>query len=704
MPITDADSLDQTAVDPPQPLTVAPMQPVQLDDTGTPFVPGAPTVSPALVPAAPAPPVADPSKVSVGGSFQGITDRGIAMSQKARGPVDQRIAGRVAQADAAMGPAEAQLSQAQTEASRAAKSEGDINAEHFQRQLQIDRTQQAMFNDFANAEKMRQATVAADREHYLGQYEQQLAAVRTLTAQSGNPLQSLSGSQAAGLSLAAFAQGFLAPAGVHIDVTGQIDRWVERSMQEHQMAIQNARQNAGDTLNLYQLARQSSQDDYEAAQRYRGFVIEGLKAGVQAEASRWGSQAAVAAAQDKVAQLDVAAAQSKVQLGQYRQGLIDAVTQQEYTKAHNQAMEGIEGMKAQADLIRAQAQANKQQAPDLTVTSPFDTNDKGQRRIIGRVKPGLPNDVTTAAYNKISAANADASNLHAQIDTVKSLYNQIGRVDSKWWEDKSSPEYRRFENASNLLSYAILHPLTGSAMTDNEREMGMKFSQPDQLIQDLAGKVSGQGGGNGALFDDLDKYASNRLNSAINDPAIERATGTAYDESSGIDTNPAGTALVKARDVGTAPEATLTQKAYDGATSTSSNATNYASSMSGAWSVYNGGKTEGEPRWAVYMDQLAADVAAGKLKNGMQDPSVQEAHVALVRMMAGEASVPQDRRQYAKALIESIEYHPEVLSKDLSTDVQPGQSYLGSHPALQANGDNGGVTYAVPSDAGIGDE
>src|SRR5690606_37884280 len=144
----------------------------------------------------------------------------------------------------------------------------------FQQREQELQQQVISFNQQAVELEQRMAAQAqAERAAYLAQYKEQLALVKQLALQSGNPMGQLSRAEAIGLAGAQFAQGFLAAQGVNIDVAGQVDRWVERSIAEHQMKIQNARTAAQETLHLYEIARQNSQDEWEARQRYRGFVI-----------------------------------------------------------------------------------------------------------------------------------------------------------------------------------------------------------------------------------------------------------------------------------------------------------------------------------------------------------------------------------------------------------------------------------------------
>lgn len=180
-----------------------------------------------------------------------------------------------------------------------------IDAEHHD-QLRDLHQQQLEFNQLqTNLEAMAQVQAKADAQQYMNQYHQEMVGVKQLMMQSGNPLGGLDTSGGLALAGAAFIQGFLGARGININVTGQVDHWVEREMQHHQQMIQNRQGAANQQLTLFGIARQSAQDDYEARQRLRGFVTEGMKAKLLMEADRYQSGAAKADAMAKAAQLDI---------------------------------------------------------------------------------------------------------------------------------------------------------------------------------------------------------------------------------------------------------------------------------------------------------------------------------------------------------------------------------------------------------------
>lgn len=271
----------------------------------------------------PGEPVTSPSQVStptqklpagvksVGGSTSvsrsGMTEGGL-----------RKAGGLFGQADAntaAFSRADEDYTQGQIDQSRAGfagvgsamEGEIDVTRQFQEEENRLRQDEQDFYKGAAELEQRLAGEAQAERASYISAYKEQLAVVQQLALQSGNPMTKLSGGEALGLAGAQFAQGFLAAQGIQIDVSGQVDRWVDRSIQEHQMKIANARDVANDQLHLYEIARQNSQDDWESRQRYRGFVIAGLQSAIGLNASRFQSGIAMARAQENIARLQVEA-------------------------------------------------------------------------------------------------------------------------------------------------------------------------------------------------------------------------------------------------------------------------------------------------------------------------------------------------------------------------------------------------------------
>lgn len=629
---------------------------IMLDDTGMPYVPGVtpapgPVVHPSDVLSAPAPLVQlDPSKGKASVETKGITDHGIAQAEKARGPVDQRIAARVGALDKQGAEDNAALGAAYSGQADAVKNEAQVNADHFRRQNELDRHAQQMQTDFANMELQRQSLVKADREHYMGQYENQLAAVRQLTVQSGNPLETLSGVEAGGLSLAMFAQGFLAPAGIHIDVSGQVDRWVERSMREHQTKIANARQNASDTLNLYSLARQASQDDWEASQRYRGFVIEAAKQGVQAEASRWGSQVAVAAANEKIALLNTEYTKTKITLGQHRQDQVDKITQEEYTYAHNKAMEGIEGAKVQLERDKMNAAAKAKEKSIAFITNPFavQRNEKGKRvsgpRRDYALDPNAEEVVKKDAIERVGKAREAADNMQRGLEDLRDLKKEMGtQYGPKWYKDRNSEAYRRFDHKRTIIVGDVVKYMSGLSSTPQEQAKYEGLLKDDRWLEH---------GGHASDIDDLAKWGHDHYDSAMHTPGVIQVPENmrTYEGAPAADSE---TSLQDARKYGGEMKSGYVDTQFAEAVNSKADRGDDEMStkvVSGMWK--QNGRGGYQPGWAVAIDHMASVAITG-------GEHAEEASKAIQRV-AGNTGLSHERRAYAFLMMKQLETNHDL--------------------------------------------
>lgn len=276
------------------------------------------------------------------------------------------------------------------EARDAAKEEGDVTRQHYDDLSTLYKKQQDTYQQFGLIEQHAAQNAKADAQQYITSYKEQLAGVRQLMMQSGDPMGNLTFSQKSGLGIAAFAQGFLAARGINIDVTGQIDKWVNRSIAEHQQQIENAKGLANDQLHLYEIARQTSQDDAEARQRYRGFVIEGMKTSLLANASRFSSDIANAQAKAAVAKLDIEADANSAQIQERRQTMVHSFDMMRITEAKD----------------RAQDEFQKQ---ELAIKWAHEQNEKDKQKPVKPVPNSLlisdPEYIKDAKGNEIKDAN-----------------------------------------------------------------------------------------------------------------------------------------------------------------------------------------------------------------------------------------------------------------------------------------------------------
>lgn len=376
----------------------------------------------------------------------------------------------------------------------AQRHEADVESAHFDIEKGLLAQQRAYDMAQSTLEEKASGEAQARSQEYLSAYQQQLAGVRALAAQSGNPLNSISAGNKIGLVGAMFAQGFLAARGIHIDVGGQIDRWVERGIQEHQMMVQNARESAGDTLHLYEVARQTSQDEWEARQRYRGFVLEGFKTSLQMEAARTGSQMAQARAQGIIAkaQLEQDTTASTLRDRWWKQDFEQR--SQNIQATHYKLSDEIEMYKAQTD--RARALALKKPAPN-----PLYIADPEKRVVIGpdgtrqtvQIRPKMVDptldvqDQYKAAkeLNDAGAAEGDFQDkLTKLLDAREKLGNAFGtaqRLGRKLGAD--TPEWRNYDQARNNLINAEVYKNSGKQINESEFERFAALTPNDKMFQ-----------------------------------------------------------------------------------------------------------------------------------------------------------------------------------------------------------------------------
>lgn len=357
----------------------------------------------------------------------------------------------------------------------------------------------------------------AQRQKILGDYQTQLAAVRQLSASTGNPYQGMSGGQQLGLAGAEFAQGFLAAQGIHIDVSGQIDRWVDRSIATHQQQIANGMTLANDQLHLYDVARQNSMDDAEARQRYAGFVVAGLQSQIQANANRYQSNLANAQAAQAIAQLQVKA-------DQYQNGVIagyqaraDARRRDAATAAAAQMHAGIEQWNAETERRVKEAKAGLlggaaggaagAAGPDY-ISDPSDVQYKdvvdpntgaviGHQQVSGgrntwRVMTaqeakarGIPEASVSKYYNAAHDTQATYDKLFGLIDDMRQLRKQASTGWWQWADQRKNAARTAWEQDRNMVVQLVEQSLgtnAGNVMRNYKEFQILKGMIPNDYL------------------------------------------------------------------------------------------------------------------------------------------------------------------------------------------------------------------------------
>lgn len=336
---------------------------------------------------------------------------------------------------------------------------GAIQSALYQEQSKLLDKQQQAENDFANLDRTMYAESKAETAQYLDAYKQQLAAVRQMTIVS--PQSTLSKWQAGGMSMAMFAQGFLAARGIHIDVTDQVDRWVQQSLHEQEANIQNARANANDSLNLYQIAKQSSQDDLEAMHRYRGMVIEAMKTGIDAAAMRFQAPLALSQANVAKAQLDVEQTKSLNAINDRTLAARIQIRREAADEIHKRVMERMEEEKIGIEAMKVKA-SQKATKRDHIVYDPA-TNQPAYKV--------LANDLgADKKVEEVTKADGDYKAIDAKIKDAISFKKKadLGSFGKGSLLDNQNEAKRVYKEQVANIASVWAHSLFGSQQTEQE--------------------------------------------------------------------------------------------------------------------------------------------------------------------------------------------------------------------------------------------
>lgn len=395
--------------------------------------------------------------------------------------------------------------------------------DHYTRLLDIQKRIQDYNETQAELEYKIHQDSKVHRDKILADYTTQLAGVRALSATTGNPLGGLGGGQMGALGGAMFAQGFLAAQGININVTGQVDKWVDRSIQEHQLQIQNARQNAADTLHLYDIARQTSEDNWEARQRFRGFVIQGFQSQIQLEAARFGSSIANANASAKIAELQGELDKTLQAIGDRKQAqYIQYHTMHlnearaKATAAHEAEMASIGWMNAKTNRMEADTRAKaKAGVGPVFLPHPGQLQRDGKtNRVTGLAKAYMLRDgskgLGTEAQKHLTAYSQVKPIIDAARELRKPAQDDFKERFGPNWSRRYSDAYRAWEQQKNLLGEQLITALTGAAAPEEQMNR-IRSGVADDSIW----------GSNAGALDITEKFFKDRMEGAMRvDPNV----------------------------------------------------------------------------------------------------------------------------------------------------------------------------------------
>lgn len=476
--------------------------------------------------------------------FKGMTDAGIKMSDKLFGPAYER-ANQKNSVLSDQYAADAARLKGDTDIRKQALDElAQSEIEHFNNVAEIRRQQVELNTKARRAEELGAAQARANAEQYIAHYNQEMANLRPLLMQTGNPLGGLTAVQGGAMGAALFAQGFLgARYGIKVDVAGQINRWVEQEMAAHQNKVSNMMAGAQAQLKLYDIARQQGLDDQLTRDRLRGFAIDAMKSNLYMEAARYQSATAMNDAKVKAAELDQLQLKNEQEM---RNKLIEQqmdVIKTEIEAAYKQGQLSLQEQNNRNDAWRIAVQAKHDKwlrdrtdrqdqeakdaaanavAPDMSWTEIVDpgkplTDEKGN--ITGYQTTWVldPTFLATAPKEVINETIKDVENKSATytglikgLDSVREYLEQhpdANKFTLKHGSLVASTENLEYQRRFNAAVMDFRHSMFAGNLTQNEQELIDQFNGKDFLFQ--------RGDNGPQALDDLENLARGKFESAI---------------------------------------------------------------------------------------------------------------------------------------------------------------------------------------------
>lgn len=576
----------------------------------------------------------------------------------------------------------------------------DVLAESQRAQAEILQHRENFIRDSAELDKMMHAQARAESEQHLDAYRQQIAAVRQMAVT--NPIAALGGFETGGVSLAMFAQGFLAARGINIDVAGQVNRWVDRSIEEQRRRIDQAQQGAEDELNLWRIAQETSRNDLEARHRYRGMVLEAMTTAVDVNAARFAAPLAKSAAEVAKAKLvmEQTGVEREIRHGYETERLSNLKAMRD--EAHMRVMERMRSWELSiADRAQKAAAAKAQKpekAPNLLIDSRNVRRDKDGKVISGGLVVGeLSHDAPAETQKAVISKKQLNDAVQSGSDELRKLYNELdGEFGPGWLRNRKSEAYTLFNAERNRVVGDIMRNFTGLAATDKEAQRWLDQLGDDKALQLGPDRLP-------KLIDGMSAWARRGFEQSLDLPGVIKYSPDQQGYSQQVEVDPETSALVKARAAsGTRLPSTVEQISGPAATGGTRYVERKPSGFYKSQSVGDQelptfgigpsalekmkaratGRTES---WAGQLDDLAraaidpTSFLAGKsnidpTKRYSEDTAeVQRqalmdlASIASGRPLAeGQPTPPAARRAYAKALMDMYDKNPDQLKKLLS--------------------------------------
>lgn len=476
-----------------------------------------------------------PVDTGLGIKYKGPTAAGAARATGMRGQIDSRV-NQFQQQDAAITGQLGQQYQQGIEGQKAGIEQQQQAQRDFVAEQQIiDTKRQALFQEAARQEEEAREKAKISTAEFNQSYQEQLAAIRGMSVNIAGPLAQLSDAQMGGLSFALFAQGFLAAKGVNINVSQQVDRWVERSIREQERQIEQKQQGLQQSINMWQLARQASADDLEARMRYRGWIVEGLKAQTELSAARFNSALATSQAAVAISKLDADSAMTRNELLNQNFTRTLQRSQYETDTAYKIAQVNLEQQELQ---LKKQAAASKTgEAPKFKIIT--DPTTGKATWIIRENRIGADEDSKVA-----TKAAEDYGALENQIKKAINFHKEIKGQYGHGWIDRIDDVKREYAAMVTAIASETSRGLFGLNATDKEFERISKLVPFEKWYES---------GSNENIWANFRENARDKFDQVMRQRA-EAIPPEMQSEMPHNVANPGGKAEFEARKVGKEPE------------------------------------------------------------------------------------------------------------------------------------------------------
>ena len=403
----------------------------------------------------------------------------------------------------------------------AQRHKDQAEADYHDRMGDLDQRQEDFLFTARATERLAGAHAKQEADGYIAQVKEQLAGVKQLMMMPANPLAQLSGGQGLALGVAQFAQGFLAARyGVHIDVASQVDKWVDRELNEHQRRIENARQGVADTISLYQIARDTSRDETEARQRLRAMGLEAFKAAALVQGDRFQSEVARAKAQEAASKMDI---ELQTQLDRMHEGVFKENLDNRRALVQEATSHGQLKIESERLAVEKDREERLKQAAGMKsafyIADPRNVQKDANGKVISgglvqwKVNPNLPPEDQAKIASAANAAQKTYKIIGDGIDKLKQLSAPLqGKYGPTWWKKMTSEEYRVWKRQADDIVQPMRHAVTGAQVNDFEKKEWDEKLETDKLFQ------SGSNLGDSII--QLQDDARIKAEAAISDPNI----------------------------------------------------------------------------------------------------------------------------------------------------------------------------------------